>query len=65
MSKYPGISFKIVSNGFFFSFFFFTSNTIIGPDLEATLKAIRSGKVTDEEVNRLMQVFDTSGTKLF
>merc|ERR1719232_1650788 len=32
-----------------------------GPDLEATLKAIRSGKVTDEDVNKLMQVFETSG----
>ena len=32
-----------------------------GPDLEATLKAIRSGKVTDEDVSKLMQVFETSG----
>jgi len=32
-----------------------------GPDLETTLKAIRSGKVTDEQVSNLLKVFDTSG----
>merc|ERR1719219_3286174 len=32
-----------------------------GPDLETTLKAIRSGKVTDAEVNNLLKVFETSG----
>lgn len=35
-----------------------------GPDLEATLKAIRSGKVTDEDVGKLMQVFETTGNSL-
>lgn len=33
----------------------------IGADLEETLRTIRSGKVTDEEVNKLMTVFHTSG----
>merc|ERR1719400_2697898 len=33
----------------------------IGPDLEATFKAMRSGKVTDEQVRTLMTVFETSG----
>jgi hypothetical protein len=33
----------------------------IGADLEATLRSIRSGKVTDEDVNKLMTVFHTSG----
>jgi len=32
-----------------------------GPDLEATFKAMRSGKVTDEQVRSLMSVFETSG----
>merc|ERR1719431_1953716 len=32
-----------------------------GPSLETTLKAIRSGKVTDAEVNNLLKVFETSG----
>merc|ERR1719225_597129 len=32
-----------------------------GADLEETLRTIRSGKVTDEEVNKLMTVFHTSG----
>jgi len=32
-----------------------------GADLEETLRAIRSGKVTDEDVNKLMTVFNTSG----
>merc|ERR1719474_1415577 len=32
-----------------------------GPDLETTLRAIRSGKVTDAEVNNLLKVFETSG----
>lgn len=32
-----------------------------GPDLEATFKAMRSGKVTDEQVRSLMTVFETSG----
>ena len=39
--------------------FYFSHN--LGPDLEATLRAIRTGKVTDEEVNKLMTVFQTSG----
>ena len=39
--------------------FYFSHN--LGPDLEATLRAIRSGKVTDEDVNKLMSVFETSG----
>merc|ERR1712051_914031 len=33
----------------------------VGPDLEATFKAMRSGKVTDEQVRSLMTVFETSG----
>ena len=37
----------------------------IGADLDATLRAIRSGKVTDEEVNKLMTVFHTSGNFKF
>merc|ERR1712172_367995 len=32
-----------------------------GSSLETTLKAIRSGKVTDAEVNNLLKVFETSG----
>ena len=36
-----------------------------GADLEETLRAIRSGKVTDEDVNKLMTVFNTSGKNIF
>lgn len=39
-------------------------STNLGPDLEATLRAIRSGKVTDEEVGKLMSVFETTGTNI-
>ena len=44
-------------------FLFLLLNKIIGPDLEATFKAMRSGKVTDEQVRSLMTVFETSGTQ--
>ena len=40
---------------------FLTLFNYLGADLDATLRAIRSGKVTDEEVNKLMTVFQTSG----
>jgi len=39
----------------------YTTPNLAGPDLETTLKAIRSGKVTDAEVNNLLKVFETSG----
>jgi hypothetical protein len=38
-----------------------TTPNLAGPDLETTLRAIRSGKVTDAEVNNLLKVFETSG----
>jgi len=38
-----------------------TTPDLAGPDLEATFKAMRSGKVTDEQVRSLMSVFETSG----
>merc|ERR1719195_1990409 len=38
-----------------------TTPNLAGADLEETLRTIRSGKVTDEEVNKLMTVFHTSG----
>jgi len=33
----------------------------LGPNIDDTLRAIRQGKVTDEEVNKLLAVFQTQG----
>ena len=38
------------------------SHYFIGPNIDDTLRAIRQGKVTDEDVNKLLAVFQTQGT---
>ena len=38
------------------------SHYFLGPNIDDTLRAIRQGKVTDEDVNKLLAVFQTQGT---
>merc|ERR1711953_1182841 len=38
-----------------------TTPNLAGPNIDDTLRAIRQGKVTDEEVNKLLAVFQTQG----
>merc|ERR1719323_1953123 len=39
----------------------FDAEPTSGPNIDETLRAIRQGKVTDEEVNKLLAVFQTQG----